>query len=105
MATLAGIFAVTYSVRLVHGVFFDGPLGKAVPNKDAHEPAFGMRAPATFLAILCILVGLLPALLVENIVNSTTRASTQLPNFTGTHLALWHGFNLPLLMNSSVMAD
>ncbi|MEG1488800.1 monovalent cation/H+ antiporter subunit A [Acinetobacter sp.] len=100
VATLAGIFAVTYSVRLVHGVFFDGPLGKAVPNKDAHEPAFGMRAPATFLAILCILVGLLPALLVENIVNSTTRASTQLPNFAGTHLALWHGFNLPLLMSA-----
>ncbi|MEG2443679.1 MAG: proton-conducting transporter membrane subunit, partial [Acinetobacter sp.] len=73
VATLAGIFAVAYSVRLVHGVFFDGPVGKQVPNKDAHEPPFGMRAPATLLAILCILVGLFPALLVENIVNSTAR--------------------------------
>lgn len=99
VATLAGIFAVTYSIRLVHGVFFDGPLGKQVPNKDAHEPAFGMRAPATLLAILCILVGLLPALLVEKIVNSTTQATTQNFAFEGTHLALWHGFNLPLLMS------
>lgn len=99
VATLAGIFAVAYSIRLVHGVFFDGPLGKQVPNKDAHEPAFGMRAPATFLAILCILVGLLPALLVEKIVNSTTQATTQNFAFEGTHLALWHGFNLPLLMS------
>ncbi|WP_441374735.1 monovalent cation/H+ antiporter subunit A [Acinetobacter lwoffii] len=99
VATLAGIFAVAYSIRLVHGVFFDGPLGKQVPNKDAHEPAFGMRAPATFLAILCILVGLLPALLVEKIVNSTTQATTQNFDFEGTHLALWHGFNLPLLMS------
>lgn len=98
-ATLAGIFAVAYSIRLVHGVFFDGPLGKQVPNKDAHEPAFGMRAPATLLAILCILVGLLPALLVEKIVNSTTQATTQNFAFEGTHLALWHGFNLPLLMS------
>lgn len=98
-ATLAGIFAVAYSIRLVHGVFFDGPLGKQVPNKDAHEPAFGMRAPATLLAILCILVGLLPALLVEKIVNSTTQATTQNFDFEGTHLALWHGFNLPLLMS------
>lgn len=99
VATLAGIFAVTYSVRLVHGVFFDGPLGKQVPNKDAHEPPFGMRAPATLLAILCILVGLFPALLVENIVNSTARASTQVMDFEGAHLALWHGFNMPLLMS------
>mgnify|MGYP002663660435 FL=1 len=100
VATLAGIFAVAYSVRLVHGVFFDGPVGKQVPNKDAHEPPFGMRAPATLLAILCILVGLFPALLVENIVNSTARASTQVMNFEGTHLALWHGFNMPLLMSA-----
>lgn len=99
VATLAGIFAVAYSIRLVHGVFFDGPLGKQVPNKDAHEPAFGMRAPATLLAILCILVGIFPALLVEKIVNSSTRASTQDFAFEGTHLALWHGFNLPLLMS------
>lgn len=99
VATLAGIFAVAYSVRLVHGVFFDGPVGKQVPNKDAHEPPFGMRAPATLLAILCILVGLFPALLVENIVNSTARASTQVMDFEGVHLALWHGFNMPLLMS------
>ena len=98
-ATLAGIFAVTYSIRLVHGVFFDGPIGKDVPNKEAHEPTFGMRAPATLLAILCILVGLLPALLVQTIVNSTTQASTQNFAFEGVHLAIWHGFNLPLVMS------
>ena len=100
VATFAGIFAVAYSIRLVHGVFFDGPIGKQVPNKDAHEPAFGMRAPATLLAILCILVGLFPALLVENIVNRTAQASTQNFAFEGTHLAIWHGFNLPLLMSA-----
>ncbi|WP_298142431.1 monovalent cation/H+ antiporter subunit A [uncultured Acinetobacter sp.] len=99
VATLAGIFAVAYSTRLVHGVFFDGPLGKNVPNKDAHEPPFGMRAPATLLAILCILVGILPSLLLEHIVNATTRASTQNFAFEGTHLAIWHGINAPLLMS------
>ncbi|WP_180049907.1 monovalent cation/H+ antiporter subunit A [Acinetobacter sp. YH12144] len=99
IATFAGIFAVAYSVRLVHGVFFDGPLGKDVPNKEAQEPPFGMRAPATLLAALCILVGLFPALLVEHIVNSTARASIQNPAFEGTHLAIWHGLNAPLLMS------
>lgn len=99
VATLAGIFAVTYSVRLIHGVFFDGPVGPYVPKKNAHEPAFGMRAPATVLAMLCILVGLLPALLVEDIINSITHAVTQDPTFEGVHLAIWHGFNAPLLMS------
>lgn len=99
IATFAGIFAVAYSVRLVHGVFFDGPLGAQVPNKEGHEPPIGMRAPAILLAILCIVVGIFPALTVEHIVNSTTRASTQLHDFGGTHLAIWHGFNLPLLMS------
>ncbi|WOE30600.1 MULTISPECIES: monovalent cation/H+ antiporter subunit A [unclassified Acinetobacter] len=99
IATLAGLFAVAYSVRLVHGVFFDGPLGKNIPNQNAHEPAFGMRAPATFLAILCILVGIFPALLVQKIINASTRSSTQLSDFPGVHLAIWHGFNAPLLMS------
>ncbi|PPB85592.1 monovalent cation/H+ antiporter subunit A [Acinetobacter soli] len=99
VATLAGIFAVSYSIRLVHGVFFDGPIGSKVPNKNAHEPPIGMRLPAILLAILCILVGIFPALLVENIVNQTTRASLMTPDFAGSHLAIWHGFNLPLLMS------
>ncbi len=100
IATFAGLFAVAYSVRLVHGVFFDGDLGRNVPNKDAHEPSLGMRAPAILLATLCILVGIIPALMVEAIVNAGTRASTQLSTFEGVHLAIWHGFNLPLLMSA-----
>ncbi|MDU3121754.1 MAG: proton-conducting transporter membrane subunit, partial [Acinetobacter baumannii] len=99
IATLAGIFAVSYSIRLVHGVFFDGPVGKQVPNKNAHEPPIGMRAPAILLATLCILVGIFPALLVERLVNSVTRASLMQPDFAGTHLAIWHGFNAPLIMS------
>ena len=58
-----------------------------------------MRAPAILLAILCILVGIFPALLVEPLVNSVTRASLMQPDFAGTHLAIWHGFNAPLIMS------
>lgn len=100
VATLAGLFAVAYSVRLVHGVFFDGDVGKSVPNKDAHEPHIGMRAPAMILATLCIAVGILPALLLEPIVNAGARASINQSAFEGVHLAIWHGFNLPLLMSA-----
>ncbi|WHR59069.1 monovalent cation/H+ antiporter subunit A [Acinetobacter haemolyticus] len=99
IATLAGIFAVSYSIRLVHGVFFDGEIGKQVPHKDAHEPHIGMRLPAIILAVLCILVGIFPALLAETFVNSVTRASLAQPEFAGTHLAIWHGVNAPLIMS------
>lgn len=100
VATFAGLFAVAYSLRLVHGVFFDGGVGRAVPKKDAHEPVIGMRAPAILLATLCISVGIIPSVLVQPIVNAGTLASTQSNQFEGVHLALWHGFNLPLLMSA-----
>jgi multicomponent K+:H+ antiporter subunit A len=99
MATLAGIFAVMYSIRLVHGVFFDGAIGSQVPNKAAHEPPLGMHLPAIILAILCILIGIFPALLAGDLVNSVTRASLMQPSFAGTHLSIWHGFNTPLIMS------
>ena len=99
MATLAGIFAVMYSIRLVHGVFFDGAIGSQVPNKAAHEPPIGMHLPAIILAILCILIGIFPALLASDLVNSVTRASLMQPSFAGTHLSIWHGFNTPLIMS------
>ena len=104
VATLAGLFAVAYSARLVHGVFFDGAVGKDVPNKNAHEPALGMRAPAILLASLCILVGLMPALLVQGIVNAGALASSQAADFAGVKLAIWHGFNAPLLMSAIALA-
>ena len=99
VATLSGIFAVSYSIRLVHGVFFDGGVGQQVPNKEAHEPALGMRLPAIILASLCILVGIFPALLAGTMVNSVTRASLAQPEFEGIHLAIWHGINAPLMMS------
>lgn len=99
LATLAGIFAVTYSIRLVHGVFFDAQHGKELPNHHIHEPPKGMLAPATLLAIICILVGIAPALLVEDIVNQVTFSVVQHQNFEPVHLAIWHGINLPLIMS------
>ncbi|MEB3767257.1 monovalent cation/H+ antiporter subunit A [Acinetobacter sp. MD2] len=103
VATASGVFAVAYSVRLVHGVFFDGALGQEIPNPNAHEPALGMRLPATLLAVFCILVGIFPAFFAEKIVNATTIASTQNFDFVGEHLAFWHGFNLPLMMSIAAL--
>lgn len=99
IATLAGIFAVSYSLRLVHGIFFDKTQGKTLPTEDIHEPAKGMLAPATLLATMCLVIGIVPALTVEAIVNLVTVATLQQSNFSTVHLAVWHGFNIPLLMS------
>ncbi len=99
MATLAGVFAVAYSARMLHGVFFDAPHGQILPNKHIHDPAKGMLAPIAFLAALCILVGIVPALLVEPIIHAVTVATVQDTGVPELHISLWHGINAPLMMS------
>lgn len=96
-ATLAALCSVAYSVRLVHDVFFNGP-ARDLPLPQPHEPPLGMRAPVALLAALCVGVGLLPALLAGPLVKAA--ASAMLGRAApGFHLALWHGFNGPLLLS------
>jgi multicomponent K+:H+ antiporter subunit A len=94
-ATLAALCSVAYSVRLVHDLFFNGP-ARDLPLP--HEPPLGMRAPVALLAALCVGVGLLPALLAGPLVKVAASAmlGRAAPEF---HLALWHGFNFPLLLS------
>ncbi len=96
--TLAGICSVAYSLRFVHDTYFNGPLGD-VPNTHPHEPPLGMKLPAILLVILCVVVGLLPAVTFGPLVHvaATALVAGDLPDY---HLALWHGFNLPLLMSA-----
>lgn len=95
--TVAGICSVAYSLRFVHDTYFNGPLGD-VPNRHPHEPPLGMKLPAILLVLLCVAVGLLPAMLAGPVVDAAARAMVAgpLPEY---HLAIWHGFNLPLLMS------
>jgi len=97
VATLAALFSVAYSVRLVHDVFFNGP-ARDMPNMHPHEPPFGMKAPVALLAGICLLVGVLPALTLEPLVRAASSAmiGEPAPEFK---LALWHGLNLPLLLS------
>ncbi len=60
VATLAGMFAVTYSLRFIHSVFF-GPTPSDLP-KIPHEPPRWMRAPIEFLVLACLVVGIIPAI-------------------------------------------
>ncbi len=95
-ATLGGLFSVAYSARFVHDVFFGGPM-KDLP-RTPHEPPRFMRVPVEILVVVCLLVGLAPALTVEPTLRLAAQALLQapLPEFS---LAVWHGINLPFLMS------
>jgi multicomponent K+:H+ antiporter subunit A len=95
-ATLGGLFSVAYSARFVHDVFFGGE-ARDLP-RTPHEPPRFMRVPVEVLVVICLLVGLLPALTVEPTLRLAAGALLQapLPEFK---LSLWHGFNLPLAMS------
>jgi multicomponent K+:H+ antiporter subunit A len=94
-AVLAGLFSVTYSLRFIH-IFF-GPLAQDLPHPP-HEPPRWMRFPVEFLVLACLIVGVLPALSVGTVLDTAAFSvlGTRMPEYS---LAIWHGFNLPLLMS------
>jgi multicomponent K+:H+ antiporter subunit A len=99
-ATLAGAFAVAYSLRFVHDVFFNGePLD--LPRQP-HEPPRWMLVPVEVLVVLCILVGIAPALTVEPILNLAVGAVLQGPP-PAHDLAIWHGFSPAVFMSIIAM--
>jgi multicomponent K+:H+ antiporter subunit A len=102
VASLAALCSVAYSARLVHDTFFNGQ-PRNLPNPHPHEPPWGMRAPVALLAVICVVVGLLPALTLGPLVlvASTAMLGQPPPEF---HLAIWHGFNLPLLLSLLALA-
>ncbi|MEQ1941653.1 monovalent cation/H+ antiporter subunit A [Mesorhizobium sp. VNQ89] len=96
VATVASAFAVTYSVRFIHTVFF-GPKPTDLP-KEPHEPPSWMRRPIELLVILCLVVGTIPALSIGPLLHAAVISvlGDRTPYYS---LSIWHGFNIPLLMS------
>lgn len=100
-ATVAATLAVAYSTRFVHDVFFNGePVD--LP-RTPHEPPRWMRLPVEILVSLVLLVGVLPQITVGPFLQAA--ASAVLPGGVPPFkLAVWHGFNLPLVMSIVALA-
>jgi multicomponent K+:H+ antiporter subunit A len=98
VATLAGAFSVAYSLRFIHTVFF-GPPATDLPIKTPHEPPRWMRFPIEFLVIVCLVVGIVPALSIGPFLH-TAVVSVLGPDAPEYSLSIWHGFNLPLAMSA-----
>ncbi|MDO8371578.1 MAG: monovalent cation/H+ antiporter subunit A [Polaromonas sp.] len=102
IATVAGMFSVAYSARFVFDVFFGPPCGPEVP-RTPHEPPHWMRVPVELLVLVCLVVGVAPHWSVGPLLAEAARpvVGGTLPAYS---LAVWHGFNLPLLMSFVAMA-
>ena len=88
LATLGGVFSVAYSMRFIHDVFFNGePIN--LP-KTPHEPPRYMRVPVEILVALCLIVGIVPSLVVGDLLYSAAPAvlNGEAPQ---DRLARWHG--------------
>lgn len=101
VATIAGAFAVAYSARFVHDVFWNGE-PRDLPRLP-HEPPRWMLVPVGILVVICLLVGMLPNAVIAPLLALSARATlgAELPEYT---LAVWHGVNAPLLMSMAASA-
>jgi len=97
VAVIASTFAVTYSLRFIHSVFF-GRKPDDLPRVP-HEPPFWMRVPSMFLVLACLVVGIFPAATVGPYLLTAVQ-SVLGPRTPAFSLAVWHGFNLPLIMSA-----
>jgi multicomponent K+:H+ antiporter subunit A len=100
-ATLASVFAVAYSARFIHDVFFNGdPVN--LPKYPPHDAPRLMRLPLVILVAHCLIVGIFPGLTVAPFLKIAAESvlGGPLPAFD---LAVWHGFNLPLAMSATAL--
>ncbi|WP_108398057.1 monovalent cation/H+ antiporter subunit A [Devosia submarina] len=100
-ATIGSLFAVTYSLRFVHGVFF-GPPPEGL-DKVPHEPPALMRRPIEILVLLCLVVGMVPGITIGPYLASAVISVTG-PDTPYYSLSVWHGFNWAIVMSGVALA-
>ncbi len=96
LSTIALTFSVLYSVRFIHQSFF-GPPPVDLP-REPHEAPVWMRRPVEILVLTCLVVGIVPALTIAPFLDSAARSvlGDATPYYS---LAIWHGFNAPLILS------
>lgn len=94
VTVLANIFVVLVAALLAIKPWF----GKAIPTpKPAHDPGMAMLLGPLLLATLSLVLGLLPFIADKWLLHAAANAVHG--GNVSDYLALWHGFNLPLLLS------
>jgi len=98
---IGSVFTTIYSLRFLWGAFARKRLrGPSKRVEELHPPSPGFLCAPAVLAAAGLAFGVAPQMLesaLEPYADSLTGGSDY-------HLALWHGFNLPLLLSAGVLA-
>jgi len=95
-AGLAGVLGIAYSLRFVYDTFYGQ--GPRALDGTPHEPGRWMLAPVAVLVAVCVVVGIAPEWAIGTTLH-TAVVGTLGDAAPDMHLALWHGFNIPLMMS------
>lgn len=97
----ASVFTTIYSLRFLWGAFArKGLRAPSTRVAELHRPSVSFLAAPALLAFGGLALGLAPAVL-ERLLDPYAES---VPGGSDYHLALWHGFNLPLLLSALVLA-
>ena len=94
------VLTFAYSARLVLGVLSPGRVDDVArsPGASPHAPSRWFVAPALALAVGTLATGVVVGPVLDPLIGAA--ASSLDPDVGVTHLALWHGFNLALLLSA-----
>ncbi|MGP6175570.1 DUF4040 family protein [Corynebacterium sp. A21] len=96
VAGVGALLTFTYSAKLVFGAFIDGTTdGHPPARKDVHEAPVSLWLPAALPGVLSLPLGFALGLFNEPVDAVVAAIGGQ----ADTHLALWHGINVPLLIS------
>lgn len=94
-AAIAALLTFTYSARIVFGAFVDGPR----PMDEVKEAPVALWLPAALPALLSV-----PLVFAISVLDSPVDEALHAVGMEHhSHLALWHGVNVPLLISAAVL--
>lgn len=100
----ASMVTFAYSTRFVLGAFYRPAVRDEACSADLAPPPWGFIAGGIVLVAFTLVTGIVPSLL-ESLVSSAVHAlGPPGASFHSEHLALWHGWNLPLLLSGLTIA-
>lgn len=99
LAAVGALLTFTYSAKFVFGAFLDGPRDPDRKPADVHEAPVPLWLPAALPGALSLPLGI-----AVGVLDAPTDAVVRAIGLeTHSHLALWHGVTVPLLISGAVI--
>ncbi|MDR3072305.1 MAG: DUF4040 domain-containing protein [Clostridiales Family XIII bacterium] len=100
VAVIASLFTFVYSLT-IFGKAFTGKL-KSPGEHPPHEASPGLLIPACALVLFNVVVAIFPNVFGRVLIAPAAETIAGVP--VESHIAFWHGFNLPLLLTLIIFA-